>query len=136
MYVFYSCSHVFIRHILSACTSVTVSSYQHPCILHLHPSISHVCNNCTLPFSMSSSIASNQKSYHSACLIHLRWISIHICYSNIQPSVMSVALATDQKSSNCCYNYSRQAGLYQPAVKMVTNICSIKIPYSGVIFVL
>ena len=57
-------SHAFIRHILSACTSVTVSSYQHPCILHLHPTISHVCNNCTLPFPMSLTIASNQQSYH------------------------------------------------------------------------
>ena len=32
-------SYVSIRRILSACTSVTVSSYRHPCILHLHPTI-------------------------------------------------------------------------------------------------
>ena len=61
-------SHVFIRRMLSACTSVTVSSYQHPYILHLHPAISHVCNNCTLPFPMSLTIASNQQPYHSVNL--------------------------------------------------------------------
>ena len=129
--------------LVSACTSVIVSSYKHPCILHLHPTISHVCKNCTLPFPMSLIIASNQQSYHSvnlclqdACLIHLHRNSIHICYSNIQPSVLSVALATDQKSSNGCYNCTRHAGLYQPAVKMLTNICSMQIPYSGVVFVL
>ena len=129
-------SHVFIRHILSACTSVTVSSYQNPCILHLQPTISHVCNNCTLPFPMSLTIASNQQSHHSvnlclqACMsIHLHQTSIHICYSNIQPSVLSIALATDQKSSNGCYNCTEQVGLYQPEVEMVTNICSMQIPY-------
>ena len=71
-------------------------------------------------------------------LIHLHLTSIHICYSNIQPSVLSVALAlalaTDQRSSNGCYNCSGQAGPYQPAVKMVTNIYSIQIPYWGVVF--
>ena len=132
-------SHVFIRGILSACTSVTVSSYQHPCILHLHPTISHVSNKCTLPFPMPLTIASNQQSYQTcayvhACLILLHRTSIHICYSNIQPSMLCVALATDQKSSNGCYNCTRQAGLYQPAVKMITNICSMQIPYSGVVF--
>ena len=127
-------SHVFIRCILSACMSVTVSSYQDPCILHLHPTISHVCNNCTLPFPMSLTVASNQQSYlytyayKHACLIHLRRTSIHICYSNIQPYELSVALATDQRSSNGCYNCTGQAGPYQPAVKMVTNICSMQIP--------
>ena len=60
--------HVFIRRILSECTSVTVSSYQHPCILHLHLAISHVCNNCTPPFPMSFTIASNQQLYHSVKL--------------------------------------------------------------------
>ena len=135
-------SHVLIRRILSACTSVTSSSYQHPCILHLHPTISHICNNCTRPFPMSLTVASNQQSYHSVnlCLqtcmsgIHLHWTSIHICYSNIQPSVLSVALATDQKSSNGCYNCTGQADMYQWAVKMVKNICSMQIPYSGVVF--
>ena len=38
-------SHVFISCILSACMSVTVSSFQDPCILHLHTTISHVCND-------------------------------------------------------------------------------------------
>ena len=45
-------SHVFIRRILSACMSVTVSSYQHPCILHLL-SIPHVYNRCTKPAIIS-----------------------------------------------------------------------------------
>ena len=45
-----------------------------------------------------------------------------------------LSVATDQKSSNDCYNCTRQAGLYQPAVKMVTNICSMQISYSGVVF--
>ena len=71
-------SHVFIRRILSACTSVTVSSYQHPCTLHLHPTISHVCNNCTLPLT----IASNQQSYHS----------VNLCLQ----ACMSDTLAPDQ----------------------------------------
>ena len=95
-------SHVIISCILSACMSVTVSSYQDPCILHLHPTIIHVCNHCIRPFPMSLTVASNQQSYlyscayKHACLIHLHRTSIHICYSNIQPSVLSVALATDQ----------------------------------------
>ena len=49
--------------------------------------------------------------------------------------MLSVTLATDQ-SSNGCYNCIRQAGPYQPAVKMQTNICSMQIPYSGVVLVL
>ena len=61
-------SHVFIRRILSACMSVTVSSYQHPCILHLHQIICHLCNNCTWPFLMYLTVAYNQQSYHSANL--------------------------------------------------------------------
>ena len=127
--------------LVSACTSVIVSYYTHPCILHLHPTISHVCNNCTLPFPMSLTIASNQQSYHSvnlclqACMSDTLSPDQHrYFYSNIQPSVLSVALATDQKSSNGCYNCTGQAGLYQPAVKMVTNIGSMQTPYSGVVF--
>ena len=58
-------SHDFISCILSACMSVTVSSYQHLCILHLHPTTSHVCNNCTWPFPMSLTLASNQQSCNS-----------------------------------------------------------------------
>ena len=53
-------SHVFISCILSACMSVTVLSYQDPCILHLHTTISHVCNNCIWPFPRSLTIAPNQ----------------------------------------------------------------------------
>ena len=53
---------------------------------------------------------------------------------NIQPYVLSVALVTYQRSSNGCYNCTRQAGLYQPAVKMVANIYSVHLPYSGVVF--
>ena len=66
--------------------------------------------------------------------MHLHRTSLHICYSNIQPCVLSVVLATDQKSRNGSYNCTGQAGLYQLAVKMVTNICSMLIPYSGVVF--
>ena len=130
-------SHVFISCILSAYMSVTVSFYQDPCILHLHPTISHVCNNCIWPFPMSLTVASNHqsvKTYKHACLIHLLRNSIHISYSNIQLSVLYVALATDQRSSNGCYNCTWQAGPYQPAVKMVTNICSMQIPYLRVVF--
>ena len=61
-------NHVFMRRIQSACISVTVPSYQLPGLLHLHPTISHVCNNCTRPFPMSLTVASNQQSYHSANL--------------------------------------------------------------------
>ena len=39
-------SLVFISCILSAFMSVTVLTYQHPCILYLHLNISHVCKNC------------------------------------------------------------------------------------------
>ena len=132
-------SHVFIRRILSACMSVTVLSYQHPCILYLHPTISHVCNNCTRPFPMSfnscikRAVISFCKLVPASMLIYLHLTSIHICYSNIQPSVLSVALAIDQKSSNGCYNCTGQAGLYQLAVTIVTNICSMQIPYSGIL---
>ena len=102
-------NHVFISCILSACMSVTFSSYQAPCILHLHPIISHVCNNCIRPFPMSLTVASNQQSYlyicayKHACLVHFHRTSIHNCYSNIQPSLLPVALATEQSSGNGCY---------------------------------
>ena len=65
--------------------------------------------------------------------MHLHRTSVPICHSNIQPFVLSVALATDQGSRNGCYNCTGQAGPYQPAVKMATNICSMQIPYSGVV---
>ena len=47
--------------------SLTVSSYQHPWMLYLHPAISHVCNNCIRPFVMSLTVAPNQQS----CLLNL-----------------------------------------------------------------
>ena len=131
-------SHVFISCILSACTSVTVSSYQHPCILHLHPTISHVCNNCTLPFPMSLTIASIQQSYHAvnfclqACMSDTLAPDQHTYLLKQYPTICAVCCtSTDQKSSNGCYNCTLQAGLYQPAVKMVTNIVSMQIPCSG-----
>ena len=126
-------SHVFINCILSEYMSITVSYYQDPCILHLHPTISHVCNNCIRPFPMSLT-SSHICKFVPTSMHVLHQASIHICYSNIQPSVLSAALATDQRSSNGCYNCYRQAGLYQPAVKMLMNICSNQIPYSGVVF--
>ena len=52
-------SHVLIISLLSACMSVTVSSYQHPCILTLHQTINHICNNCTRPFVMPFTVAPN-----------------------------------------------------------------------------
>ena len=71
--------HVFIFCLLSACMSIKISSYRHPCKLYSHPTINHVCNNCT---------------YEDVCLIHLHR-TISYFYSNIQPSVLSVALAPD-----------------------------------------
>ena len=56
-------SHVFISCILSACMSVTVSSYQGPCIFHLHRIISHVCNNYIWQIPMPLTFASNQQWY-------------------------------------------------------------------------
>ena len=47
--------------------------------------------------------------------------------------MLSVTLTTDQ-SSNGCYNCIGQAGPYQPAVKMVTNICSMQISNPCVVF--
>ena len=113
--------YVSIRRILSACTSAIVSSYQHPCILHLHPTISHVCTNCTLPFPMSLTIASNQQSYHSAnlCLQVCMTDTLALDQQYIQSSVLSVV------SSNDCYNCTGQAGLYQPAAKMVAKVSVI-----------
>ena len=128
---------VFIRRILSACTSVIVSSYQHSCILHLHPTTSHVCNNCTLPFPMSLAIVSNQQTYHSIktcaykheCLIHLQ-----------RTSIISVLAISNHL---CCLLPLQQArkivmvvtiALGKPVIKMVMNICSMQIPYSGVNF--
>ena len=120
--------------------------YKDAHLLQFHFISIHVYFICTPPSAMYVTIApchftSYQQSYHlktctykHACLIHLHRTSIHICYSNIQSSVLSFALATDQKSSSGCYNCNGQAGLYHPAVKMVTSICSMQIPYSGVVF--
>ena len=55
-------SHVLMICLLSPCMSVTVSSYQHPCILHLHQTINDVCNNCVHPFAMAFTVAPNQQS--------------------------------------------------------------------------
>ena len=46
--------HVFISCILSACMSVTVSSYQHPCMLHLHLTVN--CSRCIRPFAISGAM--------------------------------------------------------------------------------
>ena len=70
--------------------SVTVSSYQHPCILQLHLTISHVCNNCIGPYSISLTIAHNQQS---------RPLNLHIL------ACMSDTFAPDQHSYSlnlCC----------------------------------
>ena len=92
-------SHVFMRRILSSCMSVTVSSYQHPCLLHLHrPSAMSVtiatCHfPCIYQLHLTSSHISLQTcAYKHVGLTHLHRTSIHICYSNIQPSVLSLAL--------------------------------------------
>ena len=102
-------NHVFISYILSACMSVTFSSYQAPFILHLHPTISHVCNHCIPPFPMSLTAASNQQSYlyicayKHACLIHLHWtrftiviaISNHLCcLLHLQQTRVAVMVVT------------------------------------------
>ena len=87
-------SHVFIRRILSACMSVTVSSYQNPCILYLHLTISHVCHNCTRPFPMSFTVASNQQSYH------FKNLCLQAC--------MSDTLAPDQHTYLCCLLHLQQ----------------------------
>ena len=71
-------SYAFIMCTLSACMSVTVSSFQDPCILHLHPTISQVCNNCTWPFPMSLTVV----------------ISVNLC----KQACMSDTLAPDQHS--------------------------------------
>ena len=68
---------------------------------------------------MSDTLAPNQHLY-------LLWQFPTIC--------AVVALATDQYSSYGCYNCTRPAGLYQPSIKMVMNIFSMQIPYSGVVF--
>ena len=113
--------------------STTVSSYQDPFLLHLHPTISHVCNTasghfpCLKQLHLTNSHICTLVAYKHACLIHLHRTSVPICHSNIQPFVLSVALATDQGSRNGCYNCTGQAGPYQPAVKMATNICSMQI---------
>ena len=90
-----------------------VALYQHTCL----KTSSYVCNSFT----------------RLAGMLQCPCFKRFICYSNSQPSGMSVALATDQRSSNGCYNCTPQAGSYQPAGKIVTNICSMQIPYSGVV---
>ena len=114
MYINYICTR-------PSAMYVTIASGHFPCLSQLHLTNSDICK--LVPTSMH-------------VLTHLHRTSVHICYSNIQPSVVSVALATDQRSSNGCYNGTGQAGLYQPAVKMETDICNMQIPYSGVVFVL
>ena len=103
-------SHVYIRRILSACMSVTVSSYQHPCILHLHPAISHVCKNCTGPLPMSLTVASNQQSYHSAnvclqaCMSDTLALDQHT-YSLLQyPTICAVMVVTIALGKQACTN--------------------------------
>ena len=106
-------SRIFIRRILSACMSVTVSSYQHPCtcILHLHPTISHVCNNCTRPFPMSLTVASNQQSYHSVNLC------IQACMSDT-PYIFVIAISYHL----CCLMHLQQTILKaMPSKSMTAN---------------
>ena len=63
--------------------SVTVSSCQHRCILHLHPT--HACNNYIRSFAMSFTVAPTNShvcltcAYRHTCLIHLHTTNIHIC---------------------------------------------------------
>ena len=71
-------SHVFISCILSACMSVTVSSYQGPSVFHLHRTISHVCNNYIWQIPMSLTFASN----HMCKLVHT---SMHVFYTCSRP---------------------------------------------------
>ena len=62
---------------------------------------------------------------------------MHVWYTCSRPAFIFVIAISNhlyQRSSNGCYNCTGQAGPYQPAVKMVTNICSMQIPYSGVVF--
>ena len=77
-------SHVFIICLLSTCMGVTVSSYQHPCILHLHQTINHVCNNCIRPYAMH-------------CISQLHLTSSHLLNLLLQ-ACMSDTLAPDQHS--------------------------------------
>ena len=68
---------------MQCCMSVTVSFYQHPCILHLHPTISHSCNNCIRPFAKYFTVA----PYQQSCMLNLH---LQACMSN--------SLALDQHS--------------------------------------
>ena len=124
-------SHVFIICLLSACLSVTVSSYQHPCISHLHQTINHVCNNSIRPFAMPFTVAPNYQS----CLLNLH---LQACMSGTlvqhkYPTICSTCTRLVFSRRNGCYNCIGPAGLYfsytQPAVKMVMNICSMQISH-------
>ena len=83
--VCYSCTWPATLHTISIQhkSAVTVSSYKHPCILHLNLAISHGCNNCIRPFVKSFTSAFNQQS----CLLNLH---LQAC--------MSDTLAPDQHS--------------------------------------
>ena len=104
-------SHVFISCILSACMSVTVSSYQHPCILHLHPTISHVCNNCIRPFPMSLTVASNQQS-------HLCKLVSKTCMSDTLATGPAFILVVAISNHLCCRLHLQQTSI----VVMVVTI--------------
>ena len=69
----------------------------------------HVWYTCTWPAYIFVIALSN----HQSCLLHLQ---------------------QTRKGSNGCLNCTGQAGLYQQAVKMVKNICSMQIPYSEIVF--
>ena len=129
----------------------TVAPDQQHCLYKMHAISIHNCNSFILSASMNITFARDhlpsnhlpclsQQSYlrtcayKHVCLIHLHRTRIHMCYSNIQPSVLSVALAPDQYKSNGFYNCTGPAGLYQPAVKIETSICSMQISYSGIVF--
>ena len=91
----------FIICLLSSYISLSISTYRHPCKLHLHPTISHVCSNCTQSSAMPFTVAPNQLP----CLLNLH---LQACmsdtitpdhhsyfYINIQPYVPSFAFAPD-----------------------------------------
>ena len=122
-------SHVLISCILSAYMSVTVSSYQYPCILHLHP-ISHVCINCIRPFAMSLTAAHKKQSCllnlhlqvymsetplifviaisnHLCCLLHLHQTSIVVIVVTVTPDQQS-----RWKRTSAACRYPTQALLF------------------------
>ena len=96
-----------------AVMSLTVSSYQHPWMLYLHPAIGNDCNNCIRPFVMSLTVAPSQQSY--LLIAHKCMHARYTCNEPVLAFIFVIAI-----SSHLCFLLH----LHQTSivVKVVTTV--------------